>query len=148
MKRQIHRKNIRVLFVCRSNIGRSQIAQALYENLGVGLANSAGTQVDIPGQKLIERKTSRGVLAAMAERDIDISDRHAKQLTQSMLDTYEKVIVMAEPETFPDFLQPLAAKVTVWSIPDAVEFTIEEGRNLVSIIEAKLNQQLADWNMV
>src|SRR5262249_17627605 len=62
----------RAYFVCIGNAGRSQMAQALYEELG-GEARSAGSRP--------ENELHQAVVEAMQEIDVDISDRRPKPIT-------------------------------------------------------------------
>lgn len=41
--------------MCRGNVGRSQIAEAIYNNITNSKdSNSAGTRVEVPNQKILE----------------------------------------------------------------------------------------------
>jgi len=111
-----------VLFVCTQNVGRSQMAAALYNALSDdNHADSAGTRVDHEGQTLQERaQTSTGaadVLKVMREEGIDISHKHRSSVKEEMLDMYDQIIVMAEPDTIPHYLRG-HPKAVYWDIPD------------------------------
>jgi protein-tyrosine-phosphatase len=95
---------MKVLFVCRANSGRSQIAMELYNQLHPGEAFSAGTMVNQPGQKLKYRKTAQIGIRVMKEVGIDMSENKRTQLVPEMLKNFDKVIVLAEPEAVPDYL--------------------------------------------
>ena len=62
---------MKILFVCWSNIGRSQVAMSFYNHLtGTNGASSAGTEVEMPGETHEVRKKRRGgtfVIKAMDE---------------------------------------------------------------------------------
>ena len=77
-----------VLFVCVHNSGRSQMAEAFFNQLAKGkaLAISAGTQ---PADKV-----NRVVVEAMRELGIDISGNKPKALTLDMVETADKMITM------------------------------------------------------
>ena len=112
-----------ILFVCSQNVGRSQTAAALYNSLvSDGHADSAGTKVgDEEGQTLAERaKVSNGakeVLQVMHELGMDLSRHTRKQVRPEQLAQYDKVIVMAEPDTIPDWLRQ-SDKFVYWDVPD------------------------------
>jgi len=95
---------MKVLFVCRANSGRSQIAMELYNQLHPGEAESAGTIVEEPGQELINRPTARIGISIMKEVGIDMTHNKRRQLTAEMLNEYDLIIVLAEPEVIPDYL--------------------------------------------
>jgi arsenate reductase len=78
----------RILFVCVHNSGRSQMAEAFFNNYAGGKAQafSAGTQ---PASH-----TDRTVLQAMKEIGVDISSQRPKMLTLKMLEDADKVVTM------------------------------------------------------
>jgi len=77
-----------VLFVCVHNSGRSQMAEAFFNQLAKGevRALSAGTQ---PADKV-----NPVVVEAMREVGIDISGNKAKLLTKGMLEQADIVVTM------------------------------------------------------
>jgi arsenate reductase len=75
----------RALFICLQNAGRSQIAQAFWQQLG-GDARSAGSR---PAARLHPE-----VVAAMRESGIDLSDRVPRPLTDSDAAWAEVVVTM------------------------------------------------------
>ena len=77
-----------VLFVCVHNSGRSQMAEALFNQMAKGRAQaiSAGTQ---PADKI-----SPIVVEAMREVGIDISNNLPKALTPEMVEQADKVVTM------------------------------------------------------
>lgn len=125
---------MKVLFVCRSNVGRSQMAMEFYNQLHPHGAASAGTKVDIPGQPLIERGFETEVLVVMREIGIDMSDNTRTQLTSAMLDKFDKVIVIAEPEAIPGWLSS-NKKVEIWDIEDASGKTTDQARKIRDTIK-------------
>jgi protein-tyrosine-phosphatase len=98
------------------------MAAAFYNSLADGgHADSAGTRVDPDGQTLHERaQNSTGaadVLKVMHEEGIDVSRKQRHAVTEEMLDDYDQIIVMAEPDTIPSYLHD-HPKATYWDIPD------------------------------
>ncbi len=113
-----------ILFVCRGNVARSQIAEAVFVDAvrGIHTASSAGTKVfskegeSREGQKLHEVGGNvPDVLSAMREFGIDISNKERNQLSESLCDQADKIIVMAEPETVPAYLSQ-NPKTEFWDI--------------------------------
>ena len=78
----------KILFVCVHNAGRSQMAEAFFNQLAKGKVKgfSAGTQ---PADKV-----NPVVVEAMREVGIDISRRKPKMLTLKMLEDVDRVITM------------------------------------------------------
>ena len=77
-----------VLFVCVHNSGRSQMAEAFFNDLagGRGRAISAGTDPS--------REVNPAVVEAMREAGIDISSNLPRALTSDMLEQANLVITM------------------------------------------------------
>ena len=114
---------MKVLFVCHYNVGRSQMAKAIFNQLtNSSDADAAGTDVKEVGQNLEERKnttTSHNffVLDVMNEIGIDMSQATRNQLTKDMIDKYDYVISMAKKEHSPDWLTN-APNLIYWDIKD------------------------------
>lgn len=108
---------MKVLFVCRANSGRSQMAMELYNRLFPGEAESAGTSVDKPGQRLRHRPTAGSAIAAMDELGIDMRDNHRRQLTPELLSHYDHVVVLAETKSIPSYLNTWPT-AEMWHIED------------------------------
>jgi arsenate reductase len=78
----------KVLFVCVHNAGRSQMAEAFFNQMAKGKAkgSSAGTQPS--------KKVNPVVVKAMREVGIDISRPRPKMPTLEMLEDADRVITM------------------------------------------------------
>ncbi|MBM3149836.1 MAG: arsenate reductase ArsC [Chloroflexi bacterium] len=78
----------KVLFVCVGNSGRSQMAEAFFNNLAKGKAQaiSAGTN---PASRV-----DPTVIELMKELGIELTSHYPKKLTVEMLDTADKIITM------------------------------------------------------
>ena len=116
---------MKILFVCTGNVGRSQIAEAIFNSLTKGkhTAVSAGTRVfdsegvSQQGQKLHERESAKEVIESLKKVGFDVSNNQRDQVTKEMAENADRIVVMAEQETIPDFLIN-NAKVTLWTIED------------------------------
>jgi protein-tyrosine-phosphatase len=101
------------------------MARAFYNQLtGTLNADSAGTDVDHPGQTIEERKEERlagghnfYLLDVMNEVGIDISKAKRTQLTEPMLAHYDKIVSIAEKEESPEWLLSTPG-VIYWDIED------------------------------
>jgi len=118
---------MKYLFVCRANVGRSQIAEALFNKYSKKHhADSVGTIVDgyngKTGQTLEEfaktKPHANNVMVVMNEEGIDVSKYKREQLTKDMLKKYDKIIVLLSSKECPDYLikEP---KTEFWEIEDA-----------------------------
>lgn len=133
---------MKVLFVCRANTARSQMAAGLYNKLSKkGHADSAGTNADNAGETITERARYRPAaqhtIDVMSKEGIDISANLREQLTKEMIDKYDKIIVMAEPETIPDYLKN-STKYIYWEIEDPKGGNYEVIHRAKEVIKAKV----------
>ncbi|HEY2163780.1 MAG TPA: low molecular weight phosphatase family protein, partial [Gemmatimonadaceae bacterium] len=77
-----------VLFVCRHNTGRSQMAEAYLRHFvgdAVDVASAGTIAADVPDP---------GVVAIMSEDGIDISGARPKLLETQRVDDFERIITM------------------------------------------------------
>lgn len=135
---------MKVLFVCRGNVGRSQMATAFYNKLsGTNDADSAGTHVEAPGQTLLERKIKLHgrsfVIDAMNTVGIDVSQAVRTQLTKDMLGKYDSVINMSGKRYSPKWLVE-SPNYVYWKVTDP------NGRNLKATVTARdiIKQKVTD----
>jgi arsenate reductase len=119
-----------VLFVCTHNSGRSQMAEAFFNQLGKGKARamSAGTNPDIA--------VDPTVIEAMRETGIDISGSKPKALTLEMIKQADKVITMGCgvegvcPATF--------VETEDWELEDPKGKMLEEVRQIRDEVRSKV----------
>ena len=106
-----HRRPVRVLFLCTGNSSRSQIAEAVAQELGGGTieAFSAGSN---------PKALHPNAIAVMQERGIDISGREAKNLSVFSRQRFDYVISLCDRvrEVCPEFRGD--PETIHWSIPD------------------------------
>jgi ArsR family transcriptional regulator, arsenate/arsenite/antimonite-responsive transcriptional repressor / arsenate reductase (thioredoxin) len=101
----------RVLFLCTGNSARSQIAEALCEQLSAGAvtAASAGSH---------PKALHPNAVRAMRKRGIDLNGRRSKHLSEFAGQRFDYVISLCDRvrEVCPEF--PGEPEVIHWSIPD------------------------------
>ena len=129
---------MKVLFVCRANVGRSQAAMELFRQVG-GEADSAGTKVDLPGVTLAERPgvTIIGKVL-LADYGIDISQNVRTQISLDFASNYDTLVVMAEKETVPNWLLN-DSRTCYWKIDDPKGQDIMTTRRIVNEIKARVD---------
>ncbi|MDB5183787.1 MAG: protein tyrosine phosphatase [Candidatus Saccharibacteria bacterium] len=127
----------KILFVCRGNVGRSQAASALYNSLHPSGSDSAGTNPIHPELTVGEISKSKNIVTVLKELGLDISNNARQLVTPELVESYDKVINMAEPETVPAFLinNP---KVEVWDIEDPAYMDVDDTRKIRDQIFAKV----------
>lgn len=122
------------------------MAEALYNNLtNTQDAYSAGTQVEMPGETLAERRTRIGGtvgIDVLAELGIDVSQNKKTQLTPEMLDEFEQVISLADMQYTPDWLSNHPRYVR-WEVKDPGAKDIEQAREARDDIEQKVHAFIA-----
>jgi arsenate reductase len=122
----------KVLFVCVHNSGRSQMAEAFFNQIAQGkaVAISAGTQ---PAAQV-----NSTVVAAMREVGIEIGDRKPKLLTLETLKSADRVITMGcnVAEVCPASFVPTED----WELDDPEEKPIEEVRQIRDKIKARVEE--------
>lgn len=122
----------RILFVCVENAGRSQMAEAFAERLGLE-ASSAGT---VPGPQV-----NSTVVEVMGEKGIDLSARKPRMLTIEMINEAELVVTMgcSVEEVCPrPMLARMQKKLVEWNIEDPKGKPIAVVRKIRDEIEEKV----------
>lgn len=113
----IRDNKMKILFICKANVGRSQMAEAFYEKYSDEKeVKSAGCSPgDWEGKNLDQ---TRYVKLCMDEEGIDIRKKISKKVSKEMVDWADRVIVFhPEKKDWPDFLQN-SEKVEVWEVED------------------------------
>jgi ArsR family transcriptional regulator, arsenate/arsenite/antimonite-responsive transcriptional repressor / arsenate reductase (thioredoxin) len=109
--RAARRRRTRVLFLCTGNSARSQIAEALAEQLSHGAvhARSAGSH---------PKPLHQNAVRVLRERGIDIGDRRSKHVDSFAAQRFDYVITLCDRvrEVCPEF--PAHPELIHWSIPD------------------------------
>ena len=123
-----------VLFVCMHNSGRSQMAEAFFNQVAKGKARtiSAGTE---PAAAV-----DSTVVEAMREVGIDISGNRPKALTEEMLDEADRVITMGcgVEGTCPASM----VETEDWGLEDPKDKPLEKVREIRDEIKARVAKLL------
>ena len=137
---------MKILFICRSNVGRSQMASALFNKVAPGCeVKSAGIQVmdkdgnSRDGQKLKDLSAAEHVIGVLKEEGIDAEEFVRRQLTPEMAEWADKIVVMAEPETIPDYLKD-SPKIAYWDVKDPKGTSFEIHRETKEKIKELVNE--------
>jgi protein-tyrosine-phosphatase len=119
-----------VLFVCRANAIRSQIAEAFYNHLApTGKALSAGVDLinSIQGDDM---QVPVMVCDLMSQHEIDTSCQKRDWLTADMVKEADVVVILTD-YTLPEYIKE-AKRLVDWSdIPDIVSAS-EKDKKIVS----------------
>ena len=133
---------MKTLFVCKQNVGRSQAAMELWRLKGSGETGSAGSAVDSPDTTLAERPGAVNIVNIMREDyGVDMIQNVRKQITKELAAPYDRLIVMAQPETWPEWLRT-DPRVTYWEVEDTLGHDVPTTRRIVKEIEAQIDDEL------
>jgi len=139
---------MKVLFVCNANVGRSQVAEALFNQLFREPAISAGTVADAIVERTMpaSRRLKDGGSSAityMNEQGVDISESLRDQLTPEMVQGADKVVVMADDDNWPNYLRN-SDKVVVWTIEDTRGMDPDSARPLYDEIKRRIQDLIKE----
>jgi protein-tyrosine-phosphatase len=127
-----------VLFLCVHNAGRSQMALGFFQHLaGDGaVAWSGGSQ---PSHEI-----NPSAIAAMAERDIDISKEFPKPWTQEIVQAADVVITMGCGDACPVFP---GKRYLDWQLDDPAGKGVEDVRPVRDEIERRVRNLLEELDV-
>ncbi len=125
-----------VVFVCVHNVGRSQMAEAFFNQMaqGVALAISAGIQ---PGDKV-----NPVVVTAMKEAGIDISGNKPKMLTLAMIEKADKMITMGCGDDAGGLCPAGFIETEDWALGDPQGKSLEQVRIIRDAIKQRVTKLL------
>jgi protein-tyrosine-phosphatase len=127
---------MKTMFICRGNVARSQMAEIFYNELhpenpaissGTKVFNKEGVSQD--GTKLEILDNCAELFESMDEIGIDLRPYVRTQLHPEMLEGMDQIIVMAEPETIPEWLLT-HPKMVYWEVEDPKGKTLERTQEI------------------
>ncbi len=115
-----------LLFVCRANIGRSQMAKAFYNQYSQnGQAESAGTEVhEKEGERIINYPKASPVWEVMDQEWIDVRNYTRRQLTPEMVKEANIIVVILNKMQCPVYLLE-STKAIYWDVEDPMKADYE-----------------------
>ena len=121
-----------ILFVCVQNSGRSQMAEAFFNELAAGKARglSAGTR---PTDKV-----NPVVVKVMKEVGIDISNNRPKLLTLEMIEGASRMITMGCGADADGICPANIIESEDWQLDDPKDKDIEKAREIRDEIKARV----------
>ena len=141
---------MKVLFICYANVGRSQVAQAYFDTLSKHDCESAGIAVNerVAAMKLASRKlkdnpNQSSVRYIRRQLGRDIGGKEKQQLIPEMITTADLVVVIAEKERWPSYLQE-CNKVLFWDIQDSVDMAHESADEVYRQVQRKVEQLVVE----
>ena len=127
-----------VLFLCTHNAGRSQMALGFYTHLArdYAIAWSGGSE---PGTEV-----NPAVIAAMAERGIDISEEFPKPWTDEVVRAADVVVTMGCGDACPVFP---GTRYENWNVDDPAGLSVADVRPIRDEIERRVGRLLDDLHV-
>ena len=125
-----------VLFICKGNSGRSQMAEAFFNLLSKkGKAISAGTKPD--------KKIHPLTIKIMKEVGIDINQQKPKLLTNEMMRKADKIIVM-DSELSKVIPQEYSSELVKWRIEKLLGKPLGQARKIRDRIKKRVKQLIKE----
>ena len=135
---QFDGKSVRILFLCVNNSARSQMAEALTRHLSQGQveAFSAGSQPTIHIHPLATH--------AIARLGADMSQYVPKSVDLFKNQSFDRVIILCDPEQEETPAFPHSATVVIWNMPDPrkTEGTDEDMTRAFNRLAIELNTRI------
>ena len=140
---------MKVLFICYANVGRSQVAHAYFEKLSKHDCESAGIAVNerlaamkLASKKLKDNPNQSSVQYIRRELGVDITEKERRQLVPEMIDTADFVVVLAEKERWPTYLEE-GNKVVFWDIKDPAGMANDLADDVYRQVQRRVEQLIA-----
>lgn len=131
-----------VLFICRANVGRSQIAEGYYNAFAKKSQGYSAGITDL--RKKYNGKPAPAIQTVMQEDGIDITRQRVSLLTEQMMSDADRVIVLCSKREVPDHFLQLSKQITFIEIDDPYNKGIEEVRYIRDEIKELVTQILQE----
>lgn len=127
-----------VLFLCTHNAGRSQMAMGFFTHIAgdAAVAWSGGSE---PGSEV-----NAAVIAAMAERGIEISGEYPKPWTDEIVKAADVVITMGCGDACPVFP---GRRYEEWVLDDPAGLDVDSVRPIRDEVERRVRHLLTELNV-
>lgn len=107
-------------------------------------AFSAGTKVfKNENQEIKEISLAEPVIRFMKKEGIDIGKNIRAQIAPKMIKQFDKIIIMAEPETIPAYLSN-NDNIEIWDIKDPKGMSDKDYEKIISQIKNNIKQFIKD----
>lgn len=138
---------MKVIFICRRNRFRSQIAEGIFNYLAKDGSHAVSCGIDTLSEEhgvfFGEYKNGKvkNTIKAMKNHGIDISKKYAKKITPEMLADVNKIIFLTDKEKIPEWLNKYPYEH--WAIGDFPGApTLEKSEETIQILQNKIKNIL------
>lgn len=115
---------MKVLFVCHANVGRSQVAQVYFDQLSSHQSSSAGMAVDevnarrnLPSNKIKDVPNQGAAQYIKGEFGVDLGERERRQLSPQLIEEADLVVVINDKSLWPEYVVE-GGKIVYWDIEE------------------------------
>ena len=122
-----------ILFVCKENKYRSQIAEVLFNS-----TTAKHHAISAAGKKPAKKVSKDAISLLKITYGIDMSQQKPKRLTKSLLDNSDRIIILCDPKDC--ILIPKSYAAEHWNIPKME--TLDEGSKIKAL--GRLRQKIAE----
>jgi arsenate reductase (thioredoxin) len=134
---QFFMKTKTVLFLCVHNTFRSQIAEAYFNKFAKekGIRWQAKSAGFLKSDKINEK-----AVILMREEGIDISDKKPKLMTEKMIKSADKIVVVCQECEAQGLclVLPPDKDIEYWQLPNPAEMELEKAREIRNQIKEKV----------
>lgn len=114
----------------------------LFEKMSDFEADSVGSQLaGKEGEKLKDIPLAEPVIRFMKKERVDLSEHRRREVSPDMLEGYDKIVIMAEPELVPDYLLE-DERAEFWDIDDPRGADDETYKKVIAKIKQKIKELL------
>ncbi|MEK7579438.1 MAG: hypothetical protein AAB460_02835 [Patescibacteria group bacterium] len=142
---------MKVLFICKGNYFRSQMAAAIYNRLtetegAVSVGTYPGAPEEPEGQVLVNLFETDDFFNLMEKNGMNVRANTTKRLHPQMLKDFDIVVSMAEEPYIPDFLKN-DQKVIRWNVEDSVRVDKKAAEDTYKKIEPLVRELIKEHNL-
>lgn len=139
---------MRILFICKANVCRSQTAEILFNKLTNNKYSIRSAGLDPTElQRWENQKLSKvkELAQCLEEVGCSLDGKRSKKLTEEMVNWADKIIVM-EKEGWSDFLKN-SKKVIYWEIEDPGNKNLATHRIVRDKIKQRIEKFIKEYNL-
>lgn len=132
-----------VLFLCKDNEIKSQIAEALFNSISLKhKSQSAGIETNYKGTI---GKKNKVFVEAMKKFGLDISNQKIKKITKKIVKGKDIIVLMDGKGNIPEYIYD-CNRIIAWSIKDVNGRDIQTYIENIESIEKKIEELILDLN--
>jgi arsenate reductase (thioredoxin) len=140
---QLLKKTKTILFLCVHNTFRSQIAEAYFNKF----AKERGIKWQAKSAGFLEaEKINEKAVILMKEEGIDISHKKPKLMTEEMIKSADKIVVVCQEceELGLCINLPTNKNIEHWRLPNPAEMELEKAREIRNQIKEKVSNLIKE----